>query len=352
MKSILLVAGVSLSLAFWHQTSVGIEVSGGTMVDVVVADSGSTDSTILTELAGGWLPKGPTSFDIDTSGGIYIMDQYGCKIIKYDKNGNFASVIPIKVETDSQIYCLLSDMAVDNNGGIHVVVRYRERSGKSSYFPDTLFNLSEDGKLLFKIPCSQLISTDKHGDLINYQGPINIYSPKGKHRATIEYSYGYTDIGIAQKVAGDDIFFRSNQNLMRTSLKDFLKTGKLDTAATLLQTIKPPDTPEIKFEMYGSKFVLLGYDNNKCFYFYHLRNIYNERMSPICLSHLIVKSRLEEGELLEVGTIEIDFQRGQDECSDKELFDFRKQFIIAGDGTIYFLHGTVDKIKVSKITIE
>jgi len=55
---------------------------------------------------------------------------------------------------------------------------------------------------------------------------------------------------------------------------------------------------------------------------------------------------------VELGEVVMRFKKGTEECSDKELWLFRKQFVVSGDGTIYFLHGTVDKIKISKIIMD
>ena len=368
MRLTLLIAGIVLSLAFWCQLSVGIEVKGGIMEDVVVADNGSTDSTILTKFSAGWFPSGPNSFDVDTSGNIYILDKLGCKVLKYDKNGNFVSSILTIMEGVDQIYPPeLSDIVIDNDGIIYVLgyrgsaIRRREiirisRDGESlSQIPSK----ENEGKGHFKYGISEFIVTDKQGNIINFghsfQGPINIYTPEGEYQATINYNHEYTDIGISQKAAGDDIYFRSTKYLMRTNLEDFLKTRKPQTAAVLPDKLRLAKYRENKYREEGLveyPVVLIGYDKNRCFYFHQPEYWYNERDREVCLIHRIYKYKLDEGQLLPETMIEIKFQKGQEECSDKELFDFTKEFIVTGDGTIYFLHGIVDKIKVSKITME
>ncbi|MFH1336376.1 MAG: hypothetical protein ABII96_07640 [Candidatus Zixiibacteriota bacterium] len=374
MKSVLLIADVILSLAFWYQASVGIEVKGGIMEDVVVADSGISEYTIQTEFLGGWLPKGPNSFDIDTSCNIYILDRLGYKILKYDKNGNLVHSIPIRVEGQGQIDAPeLYDIAVDDDGEIYVLGDFRKitiegrevrrrglmRFSRDGKFLSQIPSKENEGKGYFKYGMSEFIVTDKHGNIINFglsfQEPIDIYTSEGEHQATINYDHEYRDIGISQKAAGDDIYFRSTKYLMRTSPEDFLKTGKPETVVVLPDKLRLVKYRENKYREEGLveyPVVLIGYDKNKCFYFHQPEYWYNERGREVCLIHRIYKFKLEEKQLLLDGMIEIEFQKGQEECSDKELFDFAKQFIVMGDGTIYFLHGTVDKIKVSKITME
>lgn len=69
---------------------------------------------------------------------------------------------------------------------------------------------------------------------------------------------------------------------------------------------------------------------------------------------MIVVWRLENEEFHLLAPITIHLVKGRDpECSNRVLWDFaKKQFIVSGDGTIYFLHGTVDTVKVSKIMMD
>ncbi|KPK99691.1 MAG: hypothetical protein AMJ91_06835, partial [candidate division Zixibacteria bacterium SM23_73_3] len=79
-----LLAFVVLLFAPLYETASAIEIEGGRLEDVVVADSGFSDSTFVTELRDGWYPVGPESFDVDKDGKIYVLDQLGAKVLKYD----------------------------------------------------------------------------------------------------------------------------------------------------------------------------------------------------------------------------------------------------------------------------
>jgi hypothetical protein len=370
MKSVLLIAVVMLSLAFWFQVSFGIEVKGGIMEDVVVADSGSTDTTIVTELKQGWEPIGPRSFDVGKDGNIYIFDPLGAKVMQYDKNGRFiSSFLVSNMRGEQKPGEDYKDIAVDNWGNCYVI------KGSS------IAKFSPDGNALYGIPplvekygavgvekyvtigaarsVYWIALTDKSGRLYNYgdeqEGGINIYGRDGSVDSVIDKGdYYYKDIGIVQKEVGDDIFFRVNKYLIKTSLEEYAQGGKRDTVAILPDWIRLRVFADDKVREAGwieHPYVLIGFDRDNCFYFHQAEDY---GMPFICCwSHSIVKFQLEGGKLVKRGEVELCFKRGQDECNDaKELWSFIKRFIVTGDGTIYFLHGTVDKIKVSKITME
>jgi hypothetical protein len=60
-----------------------LEIEGGQIVDVVVADSGYSDTTFVIHLRDGWYPVGPKSFDVDKDGKICVLDQLGARVLKY-----------------------------------------------------------------------------------------------------------------------------------------------------------------------------------------------------------------------------------------------------------------------------
>jgi hypothetical protein len=363
MKSLLLIVGVILSLAFWYQPSVGIEIKGGIIEDVVVADSGFSDSTLVTRLKDGWLAEGPNSFDVDQQGNIYILDQIGGRVLIFDRNGKWLSTFIATKDT----YFLgktnvFKDLAVDTSGNIFI------NRG-------LLIKLSPEGKLLCQNnspdyserkvmnPSGEYILVDQQGKMYTfmeqkYTFGIAIYYSNCKLEVVLGEHSDYLDIGIVQRDVGNDIYYREGKYLIREKPIEMNSAGKsksvVDTVAILPDHLRLQEYKDDKTLEYGwvpLPVWFIGFDKDSCFYFLESRYLYNDRESSFCLRSRLLKYRLEKKELVESGEVEITFERGQDECSDKELFDFTKRFIVAGDGTIYFLHGTVDKIKISKITI-
>ena len=169
----------------------------------------------------------------------------------------------------------------------------------------------------------------------------------------------YYDIGIVQRDVGNDIYYCEGIYLVRERRKESISGGKsqsvMDKVAILPDYLRLYEFAEVKdrdADWIPPPVWFIGFDKDSCFYFLETEYWYDSKYTPFCLVHRIFKYRLEKKELIVAGQVEITFKKGQEECSDNELFDFTKQFIVTGDGTIYFLHGTVDKIKVSKITME
>jgi hypothetical protein len=363
MKLRLFLLSVSLIYVFTYQAVIAIEIKGGKMEDVVVTDSGSTDSTLITRLKGGWLAEGPNSFDVDQQGNIYILDQIGGRVLKFDRNGKWLSTFIATKDTfplgKTNIF---DDIAVDTLGNTYIS-------------RGVLIKLSPLGKLLCEKPTYddrrhgmlqqvyKYVSADREGRLYNFSerlsiGGIAIYDSICELEEELNVNSDYLDIGIVQRDVGNDIYYREDKYLIKERLKELKSAGEsksvVDTVAILPDNLRLQEYMDDKTVEYGwvpPPVWFIGFDKDSCFYFLESRYLYNDRESSICLLYRILKYRLEKKELVESGEVEIKFNRGQDECSDRELFDFTKRFIVTGDGSIYFLHGTVDKIKISKITI-
>jgi hypothetical protein len=359
---------VTLLFLFWYNTSTVIEIEGGKLEDVVVAAGGAPDSAVITKFTDGWDPDGPNSFDVDKEGNIYILDWLGGRVQKYDKEGKRVRtflVVPGAQKYDKPPQ--IDDIAVDNWGDLYVV------GALIGGIPSrSIFKFSPEGRLLLEIPNMDAIETGNLGHVVYWLlltdesskvynfgdellGGIAIYSSEGELKEVIDRcEYEYKDKGIVQKELGNDIYFRVSKYLMRTSLEGHKESCQADTVAILPDWIrlrKFAEYPEREVGWIEYPYTLIGFDRDSCFYFHQKEDFYGSRTNPTCLTHRIEKFHLEKGKLIEIGEVEIDFERGKAECSDKELFDFQKQFIVSGDGTIYFLHGTVDTIRVSKITM-
>ncbi|NIM99190.1 MAG: hypothetical protein GTO24_14255 [candidate division Zixibacteria bacterium] len=363
-------------LAFLHVAyglpANALEIEGGQIIDVVVADSGFSDTTFVTELHEGWLPEGPRSFDIDTDGNIYVLDWLGSRVQKYDKTGKWIFTFPVIFEEERSRGKLdIRDIAVDNSGDVYVTMPY------SRLWNLGIRKFSSEGRFLYQIPdvaeqqskrkekkpapfpvLDWLITVDRSGRVYNAGGisfqSIRVFS-EGKLKTRIPHNDGYRDVGVVQKEAGNDIYFRENKYLLRTSLEDFVETGRIDTVAVLPDELRWYKFADDKMREVGwveRPLTLIGFDKDNCFYFYQTENLYGQREIGICFTYRIFKYLLKGNELVYDGKVQIDLERDKPECSEKELFRFSQQFIVSGDGTLYFLHGTVDTVKVSKIIMD
>lgn len=360
---------VTLLFLFWYNTSTAIEIEGGKLEDVVVAVGGTSDSEVITKFTDGWNPDGPNSFDVDKEGNIYILDWLGGRVQKYDKEGKRIRTFLVlagaqKYDKPPQI----DDIAVDNWGNLYVA------GALIGGIPSrSILKFSAAGRLLLHIPNMDaietgnlghviywLLLTDESGKVYNFGdellGGIAIYSSEGELKEVIDRcEYEYKDKGIVQKELGNDVYFRVGKYLMRTSLEDHKEPCQADTVAILPDWIRLREFADNKVREVGwieHPYTLIGFDRDSCFYFHQEEDFYGSRNNPICLTHRIEKFHLEKGKLIKAGEVEIDLQKGKEECSDKELWFFHKQFVVSGDGTLYFLHGTVDTVKISKITFD
>ena len=359
-----LLAFAVLLLLSSHQTASAIEVRGGKLEDVVVARSGTSLSTFVTEFIDGWFARGPNTFDVDKEENVYVLDWWGEKILKFDKEGKWVSSILVQgfpgtrsvphIGTAPEGKRPRSDIAVDNWGNVYLT------AGNNN-----ILKFSPEGTLLFRLGGYgfPFVTVDKDGRFYYFRigrtlGTVDIYSPEGDRKATILHEFEYPDRVVIQKEAGNDIYFRVNKYLMKTTLEDYLRTGKLDTAAVLpgqFRLFRYWDERVREAGPEPSPGTLIGFDTNNCFYFDEREYWYGYRPHRFCEVHHIYKCCLDDGEFEIAGPVRLCFVKGKDgECSAKGLWDFpeHKQFIVSGDGTVYFLHGTVDTVKVSKITID
>lgn len=371
MKSTILTLLAHLFVIFACQATIAVEVYEGRFQDVVVAASGTSDSTFVTELADGWFVRGPNAFDIDKDGNVYILDWLGEKVVKFDKQGKW--VLTFKVPSDSFLpgtrsvwptgpnpgaHRPRSDIAVDNWGNVYLTAR-----------DGSVLKFSPEGRLLFRLPYKsdrlRYLEVDKSGRFYNFpdwQEPqiigIGMYDPGGLRKAELVHDFEYPDRLIVQKEAGDELYFRVGKYLTRTTIEDYVATGKLDTVAILpnkLRLMEYEDEGVDHDFPFPPPYILIGFDKEHRFYFWRSKHSYGHWMSRFCQTHNIGVCRLENEQFHLMGTISIHFLKAKDpECSDRFLWDSWKnqRFIVSGDGTIYFLHGTVDTVKVSKIIMD
>lgn len=363
-----------------YHSSHAMQITGGKIIDVVVADSGHTDSTFVTQLEEGWLSNGPNSFDVDKESNIYVLDKLGAKVQKRDRNGKWISSFPIRIQPQEQgnnEIPLAYEVEVDNQGNIYITGSLiKVFIGQKMVTRKGILKFSPGGNVVLRLPslmnirrgelsygAKGYVLTDKDCKIYNFNdglwGGIDVFSPDGDLEAHMYgkglYESDYHDMGIVQREAGNDIYFRHDKYLMKTSLEDYVRNGRIDTVAVLPYWLRLPrfvDNKENEFGLSEYPSILIGFDRNSNFYFLRTEDWCSSKLLGICLRHRIFKLHLENGKLTETGKVEIDFQKGKEECSDKELWDFTKRFIVKGDGTIYWLHGTVDTVKVSKIIMD
>ncbi len=368
-------------LLCWHLPCPGIEIDGGKMEDVVVAPSGYSEGEVATTFSDGYYPDGPNNFEVYKDGNIYILDWLAEEVEKYDSQGKWLRTFRVargvglgRYSKPEPIY----DIAVDNNGNMYLIGWLLPGAPKS------LFKFSPEGELLWRLPSEEAletgdlghgiqhaVSTDESGRVYNYEYEpflqLIVYGSEGDFKGSVSRGswalsrYRYPDKSMVQREVGDDIYFRYNEYLLRTSLEEYTGARRVDTVAVLPQwsrlvtweRLLECNSDQLVIEGWVERqFILIGFDRNGYFYFHHPEYWYNQRSRPNCQIHRILRFRVAERRLEEAGEVVIYFRRGKQECSDRELFPPRKEFIVRGDGTIYFLHGTVDTVKVSKITFQ
>ncbi len=338
------------------QTSRGIEIKGGMLMDVVIVSGDNSDSTFTpTDLVP---PGGPDVLDVDKDGNIYILDRFGCKILKFDKKGKWIPAFRLAMK---RMGTVPGNMAVDNQGNVYV-----ERDRR-------ILKFSPEGKFLF-----QSKDVKKEGEYIHTVGSDitvdksgRIYTTGRRYvryirdseltiRDTIDVDrkgYKRFDKGITQKEVGDSIYFRYKEYLMRTSLEEHSGNGKIDTVAILPEELMQYRTFDEELLIAAEQapmvkdYYLMGFDKDNCFYFYLNDWKYDERDEPenLCKKYTILKYRLKEKKLIKEKEVLLELARDKEECSKRAMLHFVKQFHVTGDGTIYWLHGTVDTVKVSEI---
>ncbi|MCJ7507568.1 MAG: hypothetical protein MUO85_02405 [candidate division Zixibacteria bacterium] len=348
-----------LLLIFGCRATGAIEITGGKIIDVVVADSGSSDSTFHTQLYEGW-PVGPESFDIDEEGNIYVLDVL--KILKFDRGGKWITTFKGISKSGKYEGESFWDIAVDNCGSIYVVKALR------------IMKFSPQGKFLLQtedIPeysnggpswvIGSNIEADKSGRIYNphSRDGIVVYDQELKLKQVILMdAWHYSDVGIVQKDVSNDIYFRQNKYIFRTSLEEYSQSGKIDTAAVLPKEIT---NPRFLIKRTSERYPpppnifcpFIGFDKDSCFYFYKDEQWYGKKETrDICRRFSILKYKLERNRMNKFGEVVLDVPRDNEECSSTGLHYSYKQFIVTGDGTVYWLHGTVDTVKVSKIIID
>lgn len=334
-----------------HHQAHALQITGGKLIDVVVADSGQTDSTFHTYLAEGEWPVGPLYFDVDRRGDIYVV--YTPRILRFSKAGKWISTFKGVSETGKWQGEGLGGLVVDNCGNTFVIKSggIMKFSGQGEFLSE-----SKDRKLWDRI------LADKDGRIY---GPgtiddgIEIYDQNLNLRQVIPKKRGdYIDIGIVQKEAGNDIYFRQDRCLYRTSLEEYSENRKLEKVAPLPKELTNPEFLTKK-ELEDSSVQtqscwFIGFDKDSCFYFYNLNYFDYKERKDICRGYSIFKYCLRGGKLKKAGEIELDFTDYKVECSstslERESFDL--SFLLTGDGTIYWLHGTVETVKVSKIIFD
>lgn len=358
-KIILLV--ISLFL-FTYQRAYTMQIAGGRVIDVVVADSGYTDSTFVTEFFENWLPVGPAAFDIDENGNIYVLD-IAERVLKFDKEGKWITTFKGISKSGEPEGQYLQDMAVDNRKNIYVAKSAR------------IMKFSPQGKFLLQtedIPKNDRgepsrsigppIAVDKAGRIYDpfSDDGIAIYDEELKLKQVVHTEgWRYGDFGIVQKEVGNNVYFRQNKYLFRTSLEEYTRGGKIDTLAILPEEIVNPnfvmERPPEEYRSPGPFCPFIGFDKDNCFYFHKAESWGDkEKSENTCKTYTILRYRLKGGRLTKTGEIRMSFEKDKTECSNISLLSggLGLSLRVNSDGTIYWLHGTVDTVKVSKIIFD
>lgn len=332
------------------------KILGGELIDVVVRGSGTSDSTFMTifDEVGMLYTDGPYSFDVDKDGNIYVLDWLLQRVQKFDKGGRWTSTLKIPAVDDMEF----RNIAVDNRGNMYL------RDG------DHIAKFSPEGEYLLQTEKTQKsskgfdISVDRTGRIYNESfNKINIYDSELNLMKTIDefpstWRAEYRDMNVAQEEAGDDVYFRWHQYLLRTSLEEYTQSGRVDTVAVLPNELRLTDYMDKDYptDENTERLIGIGFDKHNYFYFYKEAWYYGkDERQDICTRYSILRYHLGKEKLTKTGEGLVDLLKDKEECSRRALEYFwlyTKEFVVTGDGTIYWLHGTVDTVKVSKIIFD
>jgi len=383
MNNKLILMVVIPTLLFAFKSLYAIEIVGGNFEDVVIVANDDSDSS-FSDLEG-IPPGGPDGLNVDKDGNIYVLDAFGYKVLKFDKKGKWIPTFRLQMKKAGTVP---DNMTVDNQGNVYVekgrrILKFspqgkflfRSKEPKKNR-PDTS---TVDKKRLsswerWQVERDEAANTRTVGPDLCVDKPGRIYTTGVREviyirdselviKDTIDIDrkgYYYYDIGITQKEVGDDIYFRWTKYLLRTSLEEYSQNRKVDTVATLPQELIQYRTFHEEYLIVTrqapmiEEYYLMGFDEDSCFYFYRNEWGYDKQDEPenFCKKYTILKYRLKEGRLVKEKEVLIKLLRDKEECSKRALLHFQRQFLVFGDGTIYWLHGTVDTVKVSKITFD
>ncbi|EQB63237.1 MAG: hypothetical protein RBG1_1C00001G0816 [candidate division Zixibacteria bacterium RBG-1] len=354
---------------FWIPAVVwGVRIIGGQLKDIVVMKNGTGPGEIKGYTVGAFLCQ-PDALDIDIRGNIYLHDNGNSRIQIFSPSGQYLKEIQLdKLLKDRATFSHVEeDITVDNFGNVYLVDSAKGKGKKKGSY-SRLVRFSSQGNVsviaellpIMDYGSSQGISTDYFGNLYLFAwlgpselagriegGRISVFDPGGKLEGRFEvFGRGFPpESQIVQKAdsLGRVIFMRNGYLCL--SEVPFIKYG------TAKDSVKIPE------ELLSYEFRLIGFDLEFNIYFLEEhRGFVRGKFWDIHVSsiHRFNLYKDDEGakKLFKTGEVILDFNDLSREEFLNLATEFVKQFVVAGNGEVYFLHGTIHKLTLSKIIFE
>ncbi len=351
-----------------------VKIWGGRIEDVLVLEEGTGPGQI----------KGlqdtphnlqPNAIDVDMNRNLYLHDPFNTRIQVFSSNGNFLR----EIKTNGLIEDSLAsgaiqghNIACDNGCNIYLIgstwghdnglyLRLVKYSYNDEQLPQTIVIDN------FKLPGNWVptpgINADYQGNLYIYFRPaIDEWEKPITWQEAVARIYLYENGARlkthfeVQKVQRDEIppqIVQKEDSLVRIV---FLRNGYLHLtnileiiSGVLKDSIKEP--PELT-----SSVALIGFDLNLNIYLLE-KDHWVYKTSEIAAAGTFItilhRYKIEKGQLIETGRVYLDFLKGLSEKErEKVATEFEKRYVVAGNGEVYFLHGTIDKLYISKIIFD
>ena len=334
----------------------------GTITDILTLEEGNGPGQVMYQEAEPVSLHVP-SFDVDREGRFYICDPGNSRIQVFSSNGIFLRQIELRKAMDnSRFRGWYSDLAVDLESNIYLTdsaiprARNNKSIGARDYYRILKFNSRGEFEEIIKLPSVKSksgcgVSTDYYGILyvqVN-QDSMRIYDKRSKLISAFGVTYRPYPPAEAQVVQRGDslarIVFIKGDYVCLTSLDDIKK-------GTVMDSIPLP----LKLKYSHADFI--GIDNNLNIYFSINHRLTKPGGYPGVLKNEWHVTSLHRywiwgSKLLESGQVWLNFTNDfTDNKREERATNFTKQYIVSGDGSVFFLHGTIDNLILSIVTFE
>ncbi len=350
----------------------GVKIWGGRIEDILVLEEGAGPGQVNgNQRENSYFLQ--YAIDIDVKGNIYLSDPGNARIQIFSSNGKFMSEIQLSKllkDRKGRVPSIGSQISCDNEGSVYLVdlVKEIDRLRLIKFLPD--------GKMVTQIEFPDSVAPSKNryhysgfisvnGISFDYFGNLYFYPydfehkeeypaheknvskiymyEKGKHLKTHFYIQGgKIPPQVVQKADSlGRVLFLRNKYLHISNVKDIGSSGFKDS-------LEGPQN-------LTSDYRLIGFDANFNIYLVEDKHwVY--QTSEIASAHtyvtIIHKYKVVKDKLQETGRVFLNFNDPLEEEQERPEIDVSKRYIVNGQGEIFFLHGTMHKLTLTKIIFE